>query len=90
MTLDEFNHGHYNSDNTLPLLDEEPIILSETIVLEVMVNCLAHLLKIDNRYRLITPKEAERLQNFLDVWTKYKQLEAGEVAEVSERMRIFL
>ena len=56
---------------------------------EGTVNRSTHLLKIDNRYRLITPIEAERLQDFPDDWTKYKQLDNGEVVEVSERMRMF-
>lgn len=56
---------------------------------EGTVNRSTHLLKVNNRYRLITPIEAERLQDFPDDWTKYKQLESGEVVEVSERMRMF-
>lgn len=56
---------------------------------EGTVNRSTHLLKINNRYRLITPIEAERLQDFPDDWTKFKQLDNGEVVEVSERMRMF-
>lgn len=53
------------------------------------MNRSTHLLKIKGRYRLITPIEAERLQDFPDDWTKYKQTDKGEVVEVSERMRMF-
>ena len=56
---------------------------------EGSVNRSTHLLKIDGKYRLITPIEAERLQDFPDDWTKYKQNSKGEVVEVSDRMRMF-
>lgn len=56
---------------------------------EGTVNRSTHLIKVNGRYRLITPLEAERLQDFPDNWTKYKQLESGEVVEVGERMRMF-
>lgn len=56
---------------------------------EGSVNRSTHLLKIDGRYRLITPIEAERMQDFPDDWTKYKQLDNGEVVEVSDSMRLF-
>lgn len=56
---------------------------------EGSVNRSTHLLKINGRYRLLTPIEAERLQDFPDDWTKYKKLVTGEVVEVSDRMRMF-
>lgn len=56
---------------------------------EGSLNRSTHLLKIENRYRLLTPIEAERLQDFPDDWTKYKKLSTGEVVEVSDRMRLF-
>ncbi|MCC4033929.1 DNA (cytosine-5-)-methyltransferase [Enterococcus hirae] len=56
---------------------------------EGSVNRSTHLLKIDGRYRLLTPIEAERLQDFPDDWTKFKKLSTGEVVEVSDRMRMF-
>ncbi|MFL2098306.1 DNA (cytosine-5-)-methyltransferase [Marinilactibacillus psychrotolerans] len=56
---------------------------------EGSVNRSTHLLKIDGRYRLLTPIEAERLQDFPDDWTKYKKTLTGEVAEVTDRMRMF-
>ena len=56
---------------------------------EGSVNRSTHLLKIDGRYRLITPIEAERLQDFPDDWTRYKRNAKGEVVEVSDRMRMF-
>lgn len=56
---------------------------------EGTVNRSTHLLKIDEEYRLLTPVEAERLQDFPDNWTKFKKNQSGEVVEVSERMRMF-
>lgn len=56
---------------------------------EGSVNRSTHLLKINGKYRLITPIEAERLQDFPDDWTKFKLNAKGEVEEVSDRMRMF-
>ena len=56
---------------------------------EGSVNRSTHLLKINGNYRLITPIEAERLQDFPDDWTKFKLNANGEVEEVSDRMRMF-
>lgn len=56
---------------------------------EGSVNRSTHLLKVNGRYRLLTPIEAERLQDFPDDWTKFKKLSAGNVIEVSDRMRMF-
>lgn len=55
---------------------------------EGLVNRSTHWLKINNRYRFLTPIEAERLQDFPDNWTKYKMTKDG-VKEVSDRMRMF-
>lgn len=55
---------------------------------EGSVNRSTHWLKINGRYRLLTPIEAERLQDFPDDWTKFKRTEKG-VVEVSDRMRMF-
>lgn len=55
---------------------------------EGSVNRSTHWLKINDKYRLLTPIEAERLQDFPDDWTKYKLVD-GENVEVSDRMRMF-
>lgn len=54
---------------------------------EGLANRSTHLLKIGDKYRMLTPIEAERLQDFPDAWTKYK-LEDGEVKEVPDRRRL--
>lgn len=56
---------------------------------EGTINRSTHLLKIDGKYRFLTPIEAERLQDFPDDWTRYKRNAKGEVVEVSDRMRMF-
>ncbi|ARJ88160.1 DNA (cytosine-5-)-methyltransferase [Listeria monocytogenes] len=57
---------------------------------EASVNRSTHLLFENNKYRLITPIEAELLQDFPIDWTKYKMNEeTNEVSEVSDRMRYF-
>ncbi|MDF0480159.1 DNA cytosine methyltransferase [Vagococcus sp. PNs007] len=56
---------------------------------EGSLNRSTHLLKIDDNYRLITPIEAERLQDFPDDWTRYKLTANGDKVEVSYRMRMF-
>ena len=56
---------------------------------EGTVNRSTHFLNVNGRYRLITPIEAERLQDFPDDWTRYKKNSAGEIVEVSDRMRMF-
>lgn len=56
---------------------------------EGTVNRSTHLLFVNNKYRLLTPIEAERLQDFPDNWTAYKKLEDGTVVEVSDKMRMF-
>ncbi|MHA8138694.1 DNA (cytosine-5-)-methyltransferase [Lactobacillaceae bacterium Scapto_B20] len=55
---------------------------------EGTTNRSTHWLKINGKYRILTPIEAERLQAFPDDWTKYK-LTNGDVKEVSDRMRMF-
>lgn len=55
---------------------------------EGSVNRSTHWLKIHGKYRLLTPIEAERLQDFPDNWTKYKLVD-GKKEEVSDRMRMF-
>ena len=56
---------------------------------EGSVNRSTHLLNTEGRYRLLTPVEAERLQDFPDNWTKYKLTKDNKVVEVSDRMRMF-
>ncbi|WP_202849993.1 DNA cytosine methyltransferase, partial [Streptococcus suis] len=56
---------------------------------EGTVNRSTHFINVNNRYRLITPVEAERLQDFPDDWTKQKKLADGSIVDVSDKMRMF-
>lgn len=56
---------------------------------EGTVNRSTHFLKVNDKYRLITPIEAERLQDFPDDWTKLKKISDGSIVEVSDKMRMF-
>lgn len=56
---------------------------------EGTVNRSTHFLKVNDKYRLITPIEAERLQDFPDNWTSKKKLADGSIVEVSDKMRMF-
>lgn len=56
---------------------------------EGSVNRSTHLLKQGDKFRTITPMEAELLQDFPPNWTKYEKNSDGEIVEVSDRMRMF-
>lgn len=56
---------------------------------EGTTNRSTHLLYINEKYRFLTPIEAERLQDFPDDWTKFKLSNNGDISEVSLRMRMF-
>lgn len=82
-------HSYIYSEGGMSETDDLDLPARTMLTSEGSVNRSTHLLKIKGRYRLITPIEAERLQDFPDDWTKYKQTDKGEVVEVSERMRMF-
>ena len=77
------------SEGGMSPYDDESLPGRTMLTSEGSVNRSTHLLFRNNRYRLITPIEAERLQDFPDDWTKFKKLSTGEVVEVSDRMRMF-
>src|SRR5699024_2258223 len=56
---------------------------------EGSLNRSTHIINVDNKIRLLTPIEAERLQDFPDDWTKHKLTSSGKIKEVSDRMRMF-
>lgn len=82
-------HKYFYSEGGMSETDDLDLPGRTMLTSEGSVNRSTHLLEVDGRYRLITPIEAERLQDFPDDWTKYKQLDNGEVVEVTERMRMF-
>ncbi len=56
---------------------------------EGSINRSTHLIFRKDRYRLLTPIEAERLQDFPDNWTALKKLNDGTIVPVTDRMRMF-
>lgn len=56
---------------------------------EGTVNRSSHVIKVGDRYRFLTPIEAERLQDFPDNWTEYKRKSDGMIEKVKDRMRMF-
>lgn len=82
-------HSYVYSEGGMSPYDSLNLPGRTMLTSEGTVNRSTHLLHVDGRYRLITPIEAERMQDFPDDWTKYKQDEEGNVSEVSNRMRLF-
>ena len=82
-------HKYFYSEGGMSPHDDLDLPGRTMLTSEGSVNRSTHLLYIDERYRFITPIEAERMQDFPDNWTKLKKLESGEVKEVTDRMRLF-
>ena len=76
------------SEGAMSLYDDVNLPSRTMLTSEGTVNRSSHFIKIKNKYRFLTPIEAERLNNFPDDWTKYK-LQNGQKIEVSDRMRYF-
>lgn len=81
-------HKYIYSEGSMNPYEDLNLPSRTMLTSEGSVNRSTHWLKINDRYRFLTPIEAERLQDFPDDWTKYK-LTNGEVKEVSDRMRMF-
>lgn len=82
-------HEYIYSEGGMSPFDSLDLPGRTMLTSEGTVNRSTHLLFIDGRYRLITPIEAERLQDFPDNWTKYKMNSNGDISQVSDRMRMF-
>lgn len=82
-------HNYIYSEGGMSETDSLDLPGRTMLTSEGTVNRSTHLLNINGRYRLITPVEAERLQDFPDDWTRYKKTSSGEVVEVPDRMRMF-
>lgn len=81
-------HTYTYSEGAMAPFDDINLPGRTMLTSEGSVNRSTHFLKMEERYRLITPIEAERLNDFPSDWTRYK-LHDGEVLEVSDRMRYF-
>ena len=82
-------HTYIYSEGGMSPYDDLDLPGRTMLTSEGTVNRSTHFLFVNNKYRLLTPIEAERLQDFPDDWTAYKKLEDGTVVEVSDKMRMF-
>ena len=82
-------HTYIYSEGGMSPTDDLNLPGRTMLTSEGTVNRSTHFLHVNGRYRLITPVEAERLQDFPDNWTALKKLSDGTVTEVSDKMRMF-
>ena len=82
-------HSYIYSEGGMSPYDELSLPGRTMLTSEGSMNRSTHFLCINDRYRLITPVEAERLQDFPDNWTAKKKLADKSVVDVSDRMRMF-
>jgi len=82
-------HQYYYSEGSMSAFDDENLPGRTMLTSEGTINRSTHLIFRNNRYRLLTPIEAERLQHFEDDWTKFKKTKTGEIVQVTDRMRYF-
>ena len=82
-------HTYIYSEGGMSPTDDLNIPGRTMLTSEGTVNRSTHFLNVNGRYRLITPVEAERLQDFPDNWTALKRSSDGTVTEVSDKMRMF-
>jgi DNA (cytosine-5)-methyltransferase 1 len=81
-------HKYAYSEGGMSPYDSLALPSRTMLTSEGSTNRSTHLLKIGNHYRLLTPIECERLDDFPDNWTQYK-LHNGVKTEVSDSMRYF-
>lgn len=82
-------HTYIYSEGGMSPYDDLNLPGRTMLTSEGTVNRSTHLLFINDKYRLITPIEAERLQDFPDNWTAIKKLADGSLVDVSDKMRMF-
>ena len=82
-------HTYIYSEGGMAPYDDLDLPGRTMLTSEGTVNRSTHFLKVNDKYRLITPIEAERLQDFPDNWTAKKKLADGSIVEVSDKMRMF-
>ena len=82
-------HTYIYSEGGMSPYDDLKLPGRTMLTSEGTVNRSTHLLFINDKYRLITPVEAERLQDFPDNWTAIKKLADGSLVDVSDKMRMF-
>ncbi|MHC5374227.1 DNA (cytosine-5-)-methyltransferase [Enterococcus sp. LJL120] len=85
----ENGHTYTFSEGGMSPFDSLDLPGRTMLTSEGSMNRSTHLLKIADKYRLLTPVEAERLQDFPDNWTQHKRMTNDEIVMVSDRMRMF-
>lgn len=81
---------YFFSEGAMSPYDSFDLPARTMLTSEASTNRSTHLLLENNKYRFLTPNEAELLQDFPLDWTKYKKNEeTGEISQVSDRMRYF-
>lgn len=82
-------HEYIYSEGGMSPYDNPKLPARTMLTSEGTLNRSTHFIKQGNRYRILTPIEAERLQDFPENWTKLKKTANDEILEVSDRMRMF-
>ncbi|MDR2834403.1 MAG: DNA cytosine methyltransferase, partial [Streptococcaceae bacterium] len=82
-------HEWIYSEGGMSPYDDLSLPARTMLTSEGSVNRSTHFLKIGDNYRLITPIEAELLQDFPANWTKTKLNKDGVPIQVTDRMRMF-
>lgn len=85
----ENGHTYIYSEGGMSPFDSFDLPARTMLTSEGSVNRSTHYLFDDGHYRLLTPNEAELLQDFPIDSTRFKLDEKGNVTEVSDRMRYF-
>lgn len=81
-------HIYQYSEGGMSPYDSMDLPARTMLTSEGSVNRSTHFLKDEKGYRILTPVEAELLQDFPPNWTKFK-LKNGKKEEVTDRMRMF-
>ena len=82
-------HKYIYSEGSMAPYDDLSLPSRTMLTSEGTTNRSTHFLKVNGKYRLLTPVEAERLQDFPDDWTAKKKLTDSSIVEVSDKMRLF-
>ncbi|WEV60733.1 DNA (cytosine-5-)-methyltransferase [Streptococcaceae bacterium ESL0729] len=82
-------HSYIFSEGGMSPYDSEELPGRTMLTSEGSVNRSTHLIYRNNRYRLLTPIEAEGLQDFPKDWTALKKDANGQIKPVTDRMRMF-
>lgn len=83
-------HTYTYSEGGMSPVDDLDLPARTMLTSEGTTNRSTHFLKVNDRYRILTPLEAERLQDFPDEWTKYKLVDDKKKEISTSRRRFFM